>query len=111
VPDFLNAADLLVHPPTQPEPFGLVLIEAMALGKAVVVAAAGGPLEIVEPGVTGLLVPPGDTAAYVQAVRSLFSDPARRAAMGQRGRERVVQQFTPEIHLARIERVYQEMLS
>jgi glycosyltransferase involved in cell wall biosynthesis len=109
VPDFLNAADLLVHPPTRPEPFGLALIEAMALGKPVVAPAAGGPLEIVAPGVTGLLVPPADAAALHQAVRVLVHDPVQRAAMGRHGRARVVQRFTPEIHLAQIGRLYHQL--
>jgi glycosyltransferase involved in cell wall biosynthesis len=110
VADLLNAADLLVHPPLQPEPFGLGVVEAMALRKPVVGAAAGGLLETVEPDVTGLLVPPGDAAAFAGAIERLVHDPARRAAMGERGRARVLDLFQPEAHVARVEGVYQEVL-
>ena len=111
VPDFLNAADVLVHPPTRPEPFGLAIVEAMALEKPVVAAAAGGALETVEDGVTGLLVPPGDTRAFADAVAGLLPQPDRRAAMGRHGRERVARLFAPEAHVARVESVYQEVLA
>jgi L-malate glycosyltransferase len=108
VADYLHAADLLVHPPTRPEPFGRVLIEAMALGRPVVAAAAGGVLEIVEPQVTGLLVPPGDVDGFAAAVQSLVCDPIRRAAMGEQGRRRVAERFSPQRHVAQIEQVYSE---
>jgi glycosyltransferase involved in cell wall biosynthesis len=109
VADFLNAADILVHPPTLPEPFGRVVIEAMALGRPVVAAAAGGILEIVESGVTGLLIPPGDAGAFAAALRPLIEDAALRAALGRRGRARVAKHFDPARHVARIERLYQEI--
>lgn len=109
VADFLSAADLLVHPPIRPEPFGRAVIEAMALAKPVVAAAAGGVVEIVEPGVTGLLVPPGDVEAFAQAIQSLLGDAQRRSAMGERGRRRVAQQFSPNTHSAQVESVYQEV--
>jgi glycosyltransferase involved in cell wall biosynthesis len=109
VADYLNAADILVHPPTRPEPFGLAVIEAMALYKPVVAAAAGGMLETMKSEVTGLLVPPGDAGAFAQAVRTLLDDPRRRATMGCRARERVTEWFTPELHRAGVERVYAEL--
>jgi glycosyltransferase involved in cell wall biosynthesis len=109
VADYVNAADILVHPPTRPEPFGLAVIEAMALYKPVVAAAAGGMLETMKSEVTGLLVPPGDAGAFAQAVRTLLGDPRRRAAMGCRGHERVTERFTPELHRAGVERVYAEL--
>lgn len=111
VADFLNAADILVHPPIRPEPFGLGVIEAMALGKPVVAAAEGGMLETVAPGETGLLVPAGDVGALARAVRSLVEDPRRRETMGRNGRERVIRLFTPGVHFARIDRIYREMVS
>lgn len=110
VPDFLNAADILVHSPIRPEPFGLAIIEAMLLGKPVIAAAAGGMLETVEAGTTGLLVPPGEVAGFVEAARSLVTDPLRREAMGAAGRARVHQFFTPGVHYARIETIYRELL-
>lgn len=110
VPDFLNAADLLVHPPTRPEPFGLAVIEAMLLGKPVVASAGGGMLETVEPGRTGLLFPTGNVAELARAVRQLALDAELRAAMGAAGRERVHQLFSPHVHYTRVESVYRELL-
>ncbi len=90
---FIASADLFALP-SRAEPFGLVLLEAMALGLPVVATAAGGPLEIVETGVTGLLVPPGDPAAMSAALGRLLADPAAAAAMGGAGRDRFAARYT-----------------
>lgn len=92
-PNVIAAADLFVLP-SLAEPFGLVILEAMALGKAVIATKAGGPLEIVVPGQTGLLAPPAAPYELAQAILTLLRDPARREAMGEQGRARYVQQFT-----------------
>lgn len=92
-PALIAAADLFVLP-SRAEPFGLVLLEAMALGKAVVSTAAGGPLEIVEDGVTGLLVPPGNATALAAAIRRLLAEPETRRSMGSGGRARFEEKFT-----------------
>ncbi|MGB9776549.1 MAG: glycosyltransferase family 4 protein [Anaerolineae bacterium] len=84
----LAAMDVFVHP-GDPEPFGLVNIEAMATGKPVVAFAHGALPEIVTNGETGLLVPPGDEGAMAQAILTLLQNPARRHALGAAGRERV----------------------
>ena len=78
----INAADLFVLP-SRAEPFGLVLLEAMALGKPVVSTAAGGPLEIVQNGKTGLLVPPGDSAALADAIAQLLRYSGAKALDGR----------------------------
>lgn len=85
---WIDALDVLVHASTLPEPFGLVLVEAMALGTPVVATAAGGPLEIVEDGVSGLLVPPGDASAMAGAVRRILGDSALAAGLAAAGRQR-----------------------
>jgi glycosyltransferase involved in cell wall biosynthesis len=110
VPDFLNAADILVHSPVRPEPFGLAVIEAMALRKPVVAARAGGMLETVEDGVTGILVHPGDPDAIAEAVRGLAGDPQGRITMGEAGHQRVARLFSPDLHFQRIDRIYREMV-
>jgi len=89
----INAADVFVLP-SRAEPFGLVLLEAMALGKPVVSMAAGGPLEIVKSGETGFLVPPGDSAVLAGAIIALLRDPEMRRSTGTKGMLRYQQEFT-----------------
>ncbi|MFF3768219.1 glycosyltransferase family 4 protein [Streptomyces sp. NPDC001922] len=82
--------DLFVH--TGPyETFCQTVQEAMASGVPVVAPAAGGPLDLVDHGRTGLLVPPRDAAALTRAVRSLLVDPERRARFGRAGRAAVAE--------------------
>ncbi|MDQ1431285.1 MAG: hypothetical protein QOF40_1887 [Actinomycetota bacterium] len=82
----LAALDVLVHASVQPEPFGQVVVEGMAAGLAVIATDAGGPTEIIDRGVDGLLVPPGDVEALAAAMRSLVDDGAQRGALGTRAR-------------------------
>lgn len=89
----LAAMDLFVHP-GEPEPFGLVNIEAMAMGKPVVAFGHGALPEIVVHEQTGLLCPAGDVQGLATAVLSLLADGAARQKMGVNGRERVQTRFT-----------------
>lgn len=70
----------------------------------------GGLPEVVEDGVTGILVPPNDPQALAEAVLSLLRDPERRRQMGRRGREKVLAQFTPERVADLSEALYWEVL-
>lgn len=79
---WFDAMDVVVHA-SQGEPFGLVLVEAMALGKPLVAAASGGPLEIVEDGKSGLLVPSGDARGLAAALVRLLDDAGLRADLGR----------------------------
>ena len=87
VAPWLQAMDVVVNASAE-EPFGLTIVEAMALGKPVVVTAAGGPPEIVHDSVDGLLVPPGDTEALADAITRLLGDPDLAARLGAAGRRR-----------------------
>ncbi len=89
----MAAADLFVLPSVA-EPFGLVLLEAMAGGKAVIATQAGGPLEIVVPEETGLLVPPAAAHELARAILRLLRDSALRDAMGRQGQARYTAHFT-----------------
>jgi starch synthase len=80
--------------PSLYEPLGIVNLEAMACGTAVVASRTGGIPEVVIDGVTGLLVPPDDEEALAAALNELIGDPARADAMGQAGRERAVTEFS-----------------
>ena len=80
--------------PSRGEGFGLVFLEAMAHGKPVVGGAHGGIPDIVQDGVTGLLVRHGETEALAQALESLLNNPERAKEMGARGKDRVAQKFS-----------------
>ena len=96
IPAILRRATLLVLPSVEPEPFGRTLVEAMAAGCPPIATAAGGPLEIIEDGVNGVLVPSGDAGALADAVKTLLADPARARALGAAGRRRAVEAFSLE---------------
>jgi len=79
--------------PSLYEPLGIVNLEAMACGTAVVGSAVGGIPEVVSDGETGLLVPPGDAGALAGALNALVRDPVRATLLGRAGRERAVAEF------------------
>jgi glycosyltransferase involved in cell wall biosynthesis len=106
----IRAADIFVLP-SRAEPFGLVLLEAMALGKPVVSIAAGGPLEIVKNGETGLLVPPGDPPALAGAIIEFLSDPKFRRKAGENGCSSFQTDFTAQAMASATLRVYGQALS
>lgn len=93
VADFFRHATLFALP-SRIEPFGIVLLEAGALGVPVVASAIGGVPEILDHGVTGRLVPPDDAAALAQQLRTVLDAPAEAQAMAERLRQRVVTEFT-----------------
>jgi glycosyltransferase involved in cell wall biosynthesis len=89
----MRSLDVVVHASTQPEPFGLVIAEAMACGRAVVVSAAGGAAEIVADGTDALAVPPGDAEAMAAAIRAMVEDADLRARLGAAARVRAERDF------------------
>jgi len=106
----INAADLFVLP-SLAEPFGLVLIEAMSLGKPVIATDAGGPREIVENGRTGILVSPADPAALGAAISQLLVDEKLRHSMGASGMKRFKDQYTLTRMTAGIIETYRKALN
>jgi starch synthase len=92
--------------PSLYEPLGIVNLEAMACGTAVVASAVGGIPEVVAEGETGLLVPPADEAALAGAINALVNDPARAAELGARGRARAVADFSWDSIAAQTARLY-----
>src|SRR3984957_8318255 len=91
------------------EGFGLTLIEAMSVGAALVASRAGAAELVVENGVTGVLTPPGDVDALVAALEPLMRDPSSAAAMGARGRARVLEKFSLDAEANRIAEVYRRL--
>jgi mannosyltransferase len=92
------------------EGFGLTLIEAMSAAAALVASRAGAAELVVEDGVTGVLVPPGDVDALVAASEPLMRDPASAARMGERGRARVLEKFSLDAEAAAIAEVYRTLV-
>ncbi len=92
------------------EGFGLTLIEAMSVGTALVASRAGAAELVVEDGMTGRLVPPGDAAALTAALELLMRDGAAAVAMGARARARVVTMFSLDAEADGIARVYRTLL-
>ncbi|MBW3635203.1 MAG: glycosyltransferase [Armatimonadetes bacterium] len=101
----MGAADLFVLP-SPAEPFGLVLIEAMAQGVAVVATRCGGPVEIIEDGVSGRLVNPADAPALASALVALLRDANKRKCLGENALRRFEQHFTAQRMAAATLEVY-----
>lgn len=81
----MTGVDIALHCSTAPEPFGRVIVEAMMARTPVIATAAGGALEIVEHGCSGILVPPDDDAALASAIRDLLDDPVSAARLAVAG--------------------------
>jgi len=111
IPEILASLDVLVHCPTAPEPFGRVLAEAMAVGCPVVAACCGGISEVVEDGVTGFLIPPGDVTGFVSAVLSFLENPSLRHKFGTSGRHRAEALFGVETHSLSVLEAYQTVMA
>jgi glycosyltransferase involved in cell wall biosynthesis len=110
VRDLIAACDLFALP-AKAEPFGLVLLEAMAFGRPVVATHAGGPLDIVLPGQTGALFEPMNAIAMAEAMGAILRDPARRDAMGQAGRQRFEACFTADRMAEATAAIYAQVLA
>lgn len=92
--DLYRACDVVVVPSIWPEPFGLVVLEAMAAGTCVVASNVGGLPEIIDHGRTGMLVGAGDPRALADAIAELLADPDRRHSIEREARETVARRFT-----------------
>ena len=108
VPALLAAADLFVLPSLF-EGLPLSVLEAMAAARPVVATAIGGTDEVVTDGLTGLLVPPRDSAALAAAIRRLQADPALARRLGGAGRERVEREFSSTVTARGAMRIYDEV--
>lgn len=93
--DWMNACDVVVHASVEPEPWGLVVAEAMACGRAVVASAAGGPLEMIDHRRTGWLATPADEVALATSLEMLMANPELCAALGAAARKHAESEFDP----------------
>ncbi|GKS58652.1 glycosyl transferase group 1 [Nitrospira sp.] len=110
IPAALAACDLFVLPSVS-EGFGRVLVEAMAMRKAVVASRTGGVPEVVVPGETGILVPPANPDALARAVGALIANPQLAEYFGQNGRLRVEDRFTLSHHVQAVSGVYDALVA
>lgn len=109
IPEVMAALDVLVLPSRRGEGVPQALTQALAMERPVVTTEVPGVLEVVEDGVTGLVVPPEDAPALAKAVLRLLENPEQAKAMGRAGRQRVAAGFSLERMLDRMESVYQEV--
>jgi glycosyltransferase involved in cell wall biosynthesis len=89
----MRSLDIIVHASTQPEPFGLVIVEGMASGRAVIVSEAGGALELIKDGIDALGHPPGDAQRLSERLIELAGDAGLRARLGEAGRATAERRF------------------
>lgn len=96
-------------PSTCPETFGIVVIEAMSMGRPVIASRIAGLADVINDGENGFLVPPGDADALRESIQQLVDDPALRQRLGQ-GALRRAQDFRSGVVVPRIEAIYEELL-
>jgi phosphatidylinositol alpha-mannosyltransferase len=109
LPRWYATGDVFVSPASGNESFGIVLLEAMSAGRAVVASDIPGYRSVVTPEVNGVMFPPGDRAALARTLARLVNDPERRVVLGSRGRARALEFAWPRV-TDRLEAVYREAM-
>lgn len=110
VPAVMSAFDLFAFP-SHAESFGVVLIEAMAMRRAVVASNCDGVVDIVVDRLTGLMVPPRQAVPLADALGRLLRDPAMARRMGESGRQRVEELFDQRKQIDRLETIYRDVIA
>lgn len=105
IEDWIAGMDLLLAT-SEREPFGRTLIEGMAVGTPVVAARAGGHLDVIEHGRTGLLVPPNEPEAFASAAHRILEDTELAAKLIEEARKRAFDRYSVSNHAARIMSIY-----
>jgi glycosyltransferase involved in cell wall biosynthesis len=103
---YYRKCTVVVHASIEPEPFGMVLIEAMAEARPVVASVLGAPPEIIQDGIEGYLVNSKDPDAMASRITTLLADPALAAEMGRQGHKKVFMNYDPSGAARRFERLY-----
>ena len=111
IPELIQLLDVVVHASVKPEPFGRVIAEGMAMGKPVVASMLGGPIEIIEDGETGFLVPPGDPEKLGRRIIELLTTPSLARRLGSNARVQAAARFSPAAHARLVEQVYEDVLT
>ncbi len=110
VPQLMTACNLVAHTSTAPEPFGRVIVESMLCGTPVVAAAAGGVMELIEPGKTGWLAPPGDSLKLAEIIQQCHSQPELAAAIADNAQQTAIQRFNLATTNQQIARLLQQVV-
>ena len=109
VKDYMDKCTIIVHTSIEPEPFGMVIIEAMALEKPVIATNFGGPIEIIDNEKDGFLIPPQNPELLAESILKLIENPSLRKQMGKKAREKVIAKFNVRDYTKQIELVYEEI--
>jgi glycosyltransferase involved in cell wall biosynthesis len=107
---YYRKCTVVVHASIEPEPFGMVVIEAMAEARPVVASMLGAPPEIIQEGIEGYLINPKDPDTMAGRICALLADPALAANMGIRGHNKVLTKYDPSVAARRFERLYMEVV-
>jgi glycosyltransferase involved in cell wall biosynthesis len=110
VPELLQLLDVVAHASIDPEPFGRVIAEAMAMRRPVIATRAGGPTEIIDDSRTGFLVPPGDDEALADRLIALLENPTLAERIAEAGYTAVRDRFSAEPHARLVQQVYEREL-
>ena len=109
VKDYMEKSTIIVHTSIEPEPFGMVIIEAMALEKPVIATNFGGPLEIIDHEINGFLIPPNSPTILAEYILRLVKNSDLRKQIGKKAREKVIKKFDVRDYVKHIEEVYEEV--
>lgn len=108
--DFINTMDIVIHPSIDPEPFGIINLEAMYLSKPVISTTIGAPPEIFENTVSGVLIDPGNPEILARECLLLLRFPEKAKKLGQNGYKRLMSNFTIDINVKKTENIYDKLL-
>jgi len=109
--DYMQIMDIVVHTSIEPEPFGIVLLEAMALAKPLISTTIGGPKEIIINEETGILVEPGNPEKLFHAIKKCLDDTSYAQNMGRLGRQRLNEEFSLNKNVQKTMKLYDKILS
>lgn len=104
VAELIKEIDIIVHASIREEPFGRVIIEGMAAKKPVIASAIGGPLEIIENGVSGILYQPGNERELATEIANLLSNHDKYKALADAGYKQFLERFDIKITVANVEK-------
>jgi len=106
----MKKMDIVVHASVRPEPFGRVIIEAMALGKPVIATDMGGPKEIIQNGINGILISPNDPFNLAEVIVELLKNKEKMNYISENAVKTVEKKFTLEKHVREIEKIYEALI-